>query len=94
MRSLSFACALAALLPLFACDDGRRSDLIATSGGDAIAANRAMQIIDPWPRSSSSATQSTRGVRIGATLDRYREGRSTASPDAASTNSAASRTTN
>ena len=42
--------AVAALAPLAGCmsEDLRRVDGLTTSAGDAIAANTAMQMVDPW----------------------------------------------
>lgn len=46
-RTLALSCAFT--LAGCATEDVMRYDGVTTSAGDAIAANSAMQIVDPWP---------------------------------------------
>lgn len=44
-----------------------------TSGaGDAVAANEAMQTIDPWPARSGNPNIATNGQRMQSAVERYR----------------------
>lgn len=73
------ASTLALLLTCGACSDNlARRDTIAFSAGNAIAANRAIQIIDPYPRRSFLRGQETDGVKASLAARRY------LSPDASS----------
>ncbi len=49
-----------------------RRDAIAFSAGDAIAANEAMETIDPWPAPSGNTNIVTNGQRMQAAAERYR----------------------
>jgi hypothetical protein len=49
-----------------------RRDSIGLSAGDAIAANEAMQTIDPWPAASGNTNIVTNGQRMQAAAERYR----------------------
>ncbi len=90
---LTWTLALAAFLNLGACVDYEaRSDLVVASGGDAVAANRVRQIIDPWPKTSFAKTQTTVGARVGPALERYKSGGSVAPPEPVGSGS--SKTTN
>jgi hypothetical protein len=48
-----------------------RRDTIAYSAGNSIAANRAIQIIDPYPRRSFVRGQQTDGVKAQQAVRRY-----------------------
>jgi hypothetical protein len=52
-----------------------RRDTIVLYGGDSIAANSAMQVIDPWPPYSSNTNIPFNGQRAQAAIDRYRNGK-------------------
>lgn len=55
-----------------ACSDNlARRDTIAFSAGNAIAANRTIQIIDPYPRRSFQRGQQTDGVKAQQAVRRY-----------------------
>jgi hypothetical protein len=54
-----------------------RRDTIALGAGDAIAANEAEQIIDPWPAHSGNTNIATDGQRMQAAVERYRNDRVT-----------------
>jgi hypothetical protein len=49
-----------------------RRDAIGLSTGDAIAANEAVQTIDPWPAASANTNIVTNGQRMQAAAERYR----------------------
>ncbi len=49
-----------------------RRDSIGLSAGDAIAANEAMQTIDPWPAASGNTNIVANGQRMQAAVERYR----------------------
>lgn len=49
-----------------------RRDTIALSAGDAIAANQAVQVIDPWPPRSGNTNIVFNGQRMQAAAERYR----------------------
>lgn len=49
-----------------------RRDSIALSAGDAVAANAAMQTIDPWPLQSANTRFAATGQRMQSAVERYR----------------------
>jgi len=49
-----------------------RRDTIALSAGDSIAANQAVQVIDPWPPRSGNTNIAFNGQRMQAAAERYR----------------------
>ena len=51
-----------------------RSDKIGFGAGDASAANKAVHIIDPWPRDGFNTGSRTIGQRAAAPIQRYRDG--------------------
>jgi hypothetical protein len=70
--------ALAAILTGCARDDFMRTEGLTLEAGDAVAANSALQIIDPWP----AGVEDTR-LRVPA--DRRKPSESTDAPAAPST---------
>ena len=50
-----------------------RGDRIGFGAGDAVAANKAVHIIDPWPRDGFNTSPRTIGQRAAAPVQRYRE---------------------
>jgi hypothetical protein len=52
----------------------QRTPLVATSGGDAQAANIAMQTATPWPRYSNDTNIPANGARIVKAINRYETG--------------------
>jgi hypothetical protein len=52
-----------------------RRETVAFGAGDAVAANAAVQTIDPWPRGSDKRDFSTNGPRMAGAIERYRTGR-------------------
>jgi len=84
--------ALAALLAaaaLAGCSDiyYDRRETILSGGPDAVAANQAAQMVDPWPRASADKNFSFNGERIALGMERYRTGRVLA-PTSSGTSSA------
>jgi hypothetical protein len=65
--------AAAAALGLAACDKyADRRDQVTFGAGDAIAANKAAQIIDPWPAAARTVTHGMRGEQAEAALAKLR----------------------
>ncbi len=65
--------ALALLLTTGGCAENfARRDTISYASGDATAANRAIQIIEPWPRRSFPRGQATDGEKAAQAVRRYR----------------------
>ncbi len=54
-----------------------RRDSVMFSSGDAVAANVAMQTIDPWPRVAADRDLHANGERIQRAIDRYRHNKTT-----------------
>jgi hypothetical protein len=70
-RSLALAAALATLLA--ACSQYlARRDTISLDGGNALAGNQAVQVVDPWPRASADRNIAFNGERMQAAVARYR----------------------
>jgi hypothetical protein len=73
-RSLGLRLAAAALFALStaACTDYvERRETIAAHAGNAVAANRAIHTIDPWPPGSSRTEIEVSGRRVVDAIDRY-----------------------
>lgn len=49
-----------------------RREGVALGAGDAIAANEAMQTIDPWPARSANPNIAFNGQRMQSAIERYR----------------------
>jgi len=45
---------------------------VTLGGGDAVAANAAMQTIDPWPARSANTNLAANGQRMQSAVERYR----------------------
>jgi hypothetical protein len=52
----------------------QRTALVSTAGGDAQAANIAMQTATPWPRYSNDTNIPANGARITKVITRYESG--------------------
>ena len=68
----------------------QRTALVSTTGGDAQAANIAMQTSTPWPRYSNDTNIPANGARIVKAINRYETGSAGASASDSATPSAAS----
>jgi hypothetical protein len=49
-----------------------RRDSIGLGAGDAVAANAALQTVDPWPPQSGNTHLATNGQRMQTAVERYR----------------------
>jgi hypothetical protein len=49
-----------------------RRDTIVLGGGNAVAADQAMQMNDPWPRLSGNTALAANGQRMQSAVERYR----------------------
>ena len=63
----------------------QRTPLISTSGGNAQAANIAMQTPTPWPRNANDTNIPANGARMTAAIKRYETGSAAASEGGAQT---------
>ncbi|MGL4242687.1 MAG: hypothetical protein ACRCTI_16365 [Beijerinckiaceae bacterium] len=65
--------AATALVGLAACDKYvDRRDQVTFGSGDAVAFNKAAQIIDPWPAAARTVTHGMRGEQAEAALTKLR----------------------
>ena len=68
----------------------QRTALVSTTGGDAQAANIAMQTATPWPRYANDTNIPANGARIVKVITRYESGSAGAGASDSATPSAAS----
>ncbi len=68
----------------------QRTALVSTTGGDAQAANIAMQTATPWPRYANDTNIPANGARIAKVITRYESGSAGAGASDSATPSAAS----
>jgi hypothetical protein len=52
-----------------------RRETVSQNGGDAIATNRATQMVDPWSRASADKTIAFNGEKMQSAVERYRKNR-------------------
>lgn len=76
-RLLALALALATTAA--ACSDlyYDRRETISRHGGDAAEANKAVQVIDPWPANAANLNIETDGERMQRAVERYRTNKTT-----------------
>lgn len=75
--------ALAAMLLLAACADiTSRRETIGFSAGDAVAVNKALQVIDPWDPRAAWTDIDQDGNRAVTAVDTYRAGGESGESDA------------
>ena len=69
---LAWIAVLAAVLAGSGCHDAyiARRDGVTFQAGDAVAANKVVHVIDPWPASASSAVLPARGAQALAAIER------------------------
>jgi hypothetical protein len=75
-RATSLAAAAVAALLLAGCEHDRyvdRRDQVTFGSGDAVAANKAMHIIDPWPRAARTVDHGMSGEAAEAALEKLRK---------------------
>jgi hypothetical protein len=82
------AAALAAGAMLSGCSDiyYDRRETISLGAGDAVASNRVIQMVDPWPKYSNNRNIAFNGERMQGAVQRYRENKVTV-PVSATTSS-------
>jgi hypothetical protein len=68
----------------------QRTALVSTTGGDAQAANIAMQTATPWPRTANDTNIPANGARLVKVINRYESGSSGAGASDGATPNAAS----
>ena len=66
-----------------------RRDSLAVGTGDAVQANIAAQVIDPWPAHAQKTRMTTDGQRAQHAVEDYRNPSSTNAPSAAPTSTSA-----
>lgn len=52
-----------------------RRDTITLGGGNAVAADKVTQMVDPWPRESADRHIAYNGARMETAIERYRTNR-------------------
>jgi hypothetical protein len=72
-RVFALVCGLAALSGCAEYLD--RRDTISLGAGDAVAANKVTQMVDPWPRVSANKNIDFNGERMESAVERYRANR-------------------
>ena len=78
-KTLVAAAMISSLVVLSACKDNQylaRRDTITLGAGDAMAANRAVHTIDPWPQYSKNKNLPADGKRMMVGIKRYQENKS------------------
>jgi hypothetical protein len=83
LQACRIAVALAIVVSTVGCTDYlARRETLNMHSGEAMAYNRAIHIIDPWPAASANTTIPADGIKIQKAIERYRNG-DAAAPDAA-----------
>lgn len=71
----------AVTLALAGCQDSlARRDTISSQAGDAIAANRAIHVVDPWPAAAANTDIPANGPRAVRAIERYERGSGAEAP--------------
>jgi hypothetical protein len=76
----------ATVLMLAGCEHDRyldRRDSVTFGAGNAVAANKAIQIIDPWPQDARTITHGMSGEQAVAAMEKLRRRSSGVAPAAA-----------
>lgn len=74
LRAASLTLAGSSLM-LAGCQDSlARRDTISAQAGDAIAANKAIHIIDPWPAAAARTDIPVSGRKVVQAIERYERG--------------------
>jgi len=78
-KTLPIAAVLASAALLGGCADvyWDRRDTVAFQSGDATESNKAVQIIDPWPRVAANRRMEADGERMQRAMERYRTNKTT-----------------
>lgn len=92
MRAVKFALSMLAIVLLAGCTDHfNHDDRMTPYSGEAIAANRVAQMVDPWPASSRSPRFGTNGERMQRAMTNYKAG---AAPSSSSSSSSSGSSAN
>lgn len=78
-RAGAFSVALILTAILGGCSDiyFDRRETVSLHANDAAAANKAAQVIDPWPAAAANRRIETNGERMAHAAERYRAGKTT-----------------
>jgi hypothetical protein len=87
--SARLALAAAPLLVAGCQDYAARRDTIAFHAGEAVAHNKTVHVIDPWPAAATRADIPFDGPRAVRAIERYETGSGPSLPDAAAATAAA-----
>ena len=70
-------CAIAASISLAGCSDlyYERREAVSSGGGDAVASNIAVQMVDPWPPYVNNTNIAMNGSRAELAIQRYKANR-------------------
>lgn len=77
MRVIALTLAAGMLLAGCSTDYYDHRDTISLSGGNAIAANKVTQMVDPWPRESANKNIAFNGEKMQTAVERYRKNKVT-----------------
>lgn len=79
---LAWIAALGGALAASGCHDAyiARRDGVTFQAGDAVAANKVVHVIDPWPAPASSAVLPTRGTQAVGAIERLETRNTQAGP--------------
>lgn len=73
MRAIALPLGAGLLLAACSTDYYDRRETISHTGGDAIAANKVVQMVDPWPRDSANKNIAFNGEKMQSAVERYRK---------------------
>ena len=75
IRPLRLCLATALTVALAACNATfARKDTLGYAAGDAVAWNKAVHTIDPWPAASADTTRPVSGRRVARAIEAYEAG--------------------
>jgi hypothetical protein len=73
-KAAPFAAVLFIATPLAGCGDYlSRRETLSPHAGDAVAANKLIHTIDPWPRASQNTNIPANGERMQRVIESYRK---------------------
>ncbi len=91
MRAVKLAVLFCTAGLLAGCSDYfDHNDHLSPYSGEAMAANRVAQMVDPWPAASASPKYGANGERMQRAMSRYKSGESSASSTSSSSSSSSS----
>ena len=84
-RSAGLALFAALVLPAAGCSSYMsRNDAVSASAGDAVAANAAIQTVDPWPATAANTDIPSDGRHVRPVIQKYLPGGQASAAPAAS----------